>query len=311
LLQVLIIGGSVGRHTSFQRKDGKLLTREGITKTSLPIFSNRDSFLDFCASQINPTIPTLALNFAYPLTPVLRENRLDGVLITGMKEHRFEGLVGKTVGEELEKYLEKKYNKHFSITVANDTICLLLSGLPFAKRDALAAGVIGTGINFAFFDSPSDIINTEAANFSGVQATDEAREIDKESVAPGKALFEKETAGGYLYLQYNKLLQKNNLSTPPLQSTEELDRLSYQDSKEGVIARELLERSAQLSAAFMAGITLHKAKDLTFVIEGSLFWNGYRYKEALEETLLQLLPQNTVSIIKIEESPLFGAAQLV
>ena len=268
-IQVLVIGGTVFRNGLFQRQNGKLHLISSSEK-SQPAFHTKDEFLNFCLSEIDPGVTKIGVNFAYPLTPITRQNRLDGVLVTGMKEHRFEGLVGQQVGATIEAFIQAKTGKAIQIYLTNDTICLLLSGLSIAPSDTLAAGVIGTGINMAFFSSPAEAINTEAANFNKFILSEEARAIDAQSAAPGKALMEKEIAGGYLFLHYNEYLRRHTLPYSLIDSTEELDRLAQEKTERGDIARRFLERSAQLTATLIAGIASFKESDLTFIIEGSL-----------------------------------------
>jgi hexokinase len=198
-----------------------------------------------------------------------------------------------------------------NITTANDTVCLLLSGLSVTDWQDLTAGVIGTGINFAFFSDATKVINTEAANFNKFSQSDEAKQIDRESVSPGSALFEKEIAGAYLYQHYNQQVKTRHLPFSPLTQTHELDVLAQEETEEGKLARNLLRRSAQLSAALIAGVTMFKGHDTTCVLEGSLFWKGYRYKEVVDETVSSILTGQTITFIKIADSPLLGAAYLV
>src|SRR5207302_1026335 len=77
-----------------------------------PIFHTQEDFLKFLSQELDPNISHLALNFAYPLSPFIRDGKLDGTLLLGTKENIFEGLLGKNVGEEIEKYIfEKKARK--------------------------------------------------------------------------------------------------------------------------------------------------------------------------------------------------------
>ena len=113
---------------------------------------------------------------------------------------------GKT--EEIEQYVEHKYHKKIIASTANDTICLLLSGLIDHPWSKIAGGIVGTGLNFAIFLDEHTSVNIEAANFDKFICSDECKEIDSESAKPGAALFEKETAGAYLYRHFNIILEK-------------------------------------------------------------------------------------------------------
>lgn len=309
-LQVIVIGGSIFKKGIFKRVNGALHLVSSSQK-SQPPFRTKEDFLRFCLAEVDPSIPDIGVNFAYPLRPFLRQGRLDGKLLSGMKENRFEGLTTEAIGEELERAIYEKNGKRMKITTANDTVCLLFSGLSVTDWQNLTAGVIGTGINFAFFSDAHEAINTEAANFNKFSQSDEAKQIDRDSVSPGSALFEKEIAGAYLYQHFNQYVKARGLSFSPLTQTHELDILAQEETEEGQLARSLLRRSAQLSGALIAGVTLFKGQDATCVLEGSLFWKGYRYKEVVDETVSSLLSDQAVTFIKIADSPLLGAAYLV
>lgn len=310
LVQVFAVGGSVFKKALYQ-KTGSTIKMLSSSKSDQPTFSTKDDLFTFLLQEIDPHITKLAINFAYPLDPVLRDGRMDGVLMSGMKENRFEGLVGKKIGEELENEVMKLFDKKIFVGTANDTTCLLLSGLSQGTYESVAAGVMGTGLNFAFFSSQNEAINLEAANFDKFTQSEEGKIIDKNSTAPGKALIEKEVAGQYLYLHFNHHATLHNLPYHPLTSTVELNDLAMIDSGEGELARSLFKRSAQLSAALIAGIVLFRGRDLTFMTEGSLFWYGHSYKETVQKTLKELLPKNSIHFIKNGHSSLAGGLHLI
>jgi len=310
VFQVIVIGGSVGRAALLKKEDSRVTVLD-TSYHQLPQFADAAVFYDYLSSVAHPDIPHVALNFAYPLDPVFREGRLDGVLVAGMKEHAFDGLVGKPVGQAI----EERFPRH-QVTAANDTICLLLAGLADkeAKTDPeeVACGIVGTGVNFAYFETPTEAINLEAANFTTFSRTDEDRLIDEASLRPGSALFEKATAGAYLHQHFNLLVRKLGLSYPQLSSTEELEQaLSAGDSQVALLARCLIERSAGLIAAQVAGITNYKARDMTFLMEGSLFWKGSGYRQFVKQQVVKLAGAHQVSFLHQPDSPILGAAQLV
>lgn len=307
-LLVLSIGGSI-----YNRAEVKLLGNkiELIDKKhgKLPLFSSGKEFINFLDGLHHGQYHLICINFAYPLQPISINGKLDGKLISGSKEHSFKGLVGKVVGEEVESFIEKKYQKKSVVSVANDTICLLLSGLTEYKWDQLAAGIVGTGLNFAIFEDENTTVNLESANFDKFEQSHEGKEIDMQSVQPGKALFEKEVSGAYLYKHYNLLAQGKNF--PTLSSTEELDALAQNGtSEQQKIAQLVLNRSAQLVATQITGILEFQQRDLVFIMQGSLFWKGYNYKQTVEETVKQLTNYKA-DYIQIENSDLLGAAKLV
>lgn len=306
IFQVLVLGGTVTK-TALLRRDSDGITFLARSESAQPPFYDETTFFNYLRTKIVHDIPLISLNFAYPLSPIVRDNRLDGVLVSGMKENTFNGLVGKPIGE----MIEKEFPSH-KVVVANDTICTLFAGLSVYEPDILACGIVGTGLNFAFFANPHEAINLEAANFTGFTQSEEGKEIDRLSSRPGSALFEKETAGAYLYQHFNLKVKKMGLDFPPLASTLEMKQAMYSPHLEiANLARSLMVRSAKLIASQIAGITLYKKRDMVFVMEGSLFWEGDIYKQTVEETLHTLLPNQTVTIVQLQNSPIKGAAQLV
>lgn len=309
--EVLVIGGSVLKKALIKKtKNGiKILKIENEKNI---YFDNENDFLDIVLKELYPEIKVLALNFAYPLKPMFENGKLDGVLLGIGKEGRFHGLISKKVGLEIETYLWEKERKKISVAVANDTICLLLSGLMKYSFENLAAGIIGTGLNFALFLGKNKLINLESANFDKFPQSQEGKIIDKESAKPSRALFEKETAGSYLYKHFNLIIKAKDLKCSPVSSTKDLNEISLKHILHiSSIARNLIKRSAQLVACQIAGITGFKKQDMVFNMEGSLFWKGNNYKETVEKTVKQLVPEYKVKFVEIENSAIFGAAKLV
>lgn len=309
--QALVIGGSICKKAIILKENNELIIKNYEEKNQ-PIFDSAERFLTFVENELDPTVSVLALNFAYPLSPVLRKSVLDGILLAGSKEHTFAGLIGKTVGEEIERHVKEKMNREIAVSSANDTICLLLSGLTKYPADSLACGIVGTGLNFAFFQDTTHPVNLESANFDKFEQSLEGKEIDESSQSPGKAVFEKETAGAYLYKHFNLKIQKLKSNTTPLSSTYEVKKLALDPIKQySDIAKDLVEYSAALVACQVAGITQFKKKDLTFIMDGSFFWEKDIYKGWVEKYTKELVPDYTVSFAKIEDTTVLGAGKLV
>lgn len=309
--QVLVIGGSVFKKAILRREGGKLILLKREEKQQ-PFFHSRDDFFSFIEKELDPDVHAIAVNFAYPLQPVFERGKADGVLLRSVKEHKFEGLIGKMLGREIETYFKEKHGRTLSVSVANDSVCLLLSGLTQFTSQDIAGGIVGTGMNFALFLDNNKCVNLEAANFDKFLQSDEGKDIDIHSSQRGKALFEKETSGAYLFKQFNYLTQKYGIGNPPLASTAELDELTQSFNPEvASIAKGLLQKSAALVACVVGGITLFKKKDMVFVMEGSLFWNATDYKEHVKNLMIKLVPHYNVTFAKIEDSPIFGGAKLI
>lgn len=310
IFQVLVVGGTVGK-IAILKKDGNTIKILSKKEEQLP-FRNEEEFLEFINNRLSENINTLALNFAYPIKPIFAKGKLDGILLAVTKEGGFHGLVAKQVGREIENYILAKRNKKIRVAVANDTVCLLTSGLYQFRKGELAAGIVGTGFNMAFFLDKNKLVNLESASFDKFSRSKEGKIVDKESTRPGKAYFEKEVAGAYLYKHFNIEVKEKNIKYPSISSTEELNIISHKNIPEvSEIAQNLLKRSAQLVACQIAGIVVFKNRNMVFNMEGSLFWKGNNYKETVELTVKQLAPEYKVDFVEIEESSIIGAAKLV
>ena len=303
--QVLKIGGSIGQN-ALVVKQGREILVKAMEEERLPLFSTGKAFLSYIKSHLRKKINYLAINFAHELKPVFENNRLDGILSRASKEHAFIGLIGKQLGVSVEKFIYEKFHRQVIVSVANDTICLTLSGLTLVKPERIAGGIIGTGMNFAFFLNQRQLVNLEAACFDKFEASPEGKTIDRKSLHPGEALFEKEVAGAYLYQYYN--LRTGGKLT----ATHELDKVARGEiSGDKQIARDLFKRAAQLIACQVAGIARFKQRPMTFVMEGSLFWIGYNFRKTMAETVKLLAPDFPVSFKAIKDCGIVGAAKLL
>lgn len=311
IFESLVIGGTMAKSALLIRNGNRIKITSKKEGEKLNI-ENEEDFLAFVDYSLPKNVSILALNLAYPLKPVFKNGLLDGVLLEVGKENKFLDLIGKQIGKELENYVLTKRNKKIKVTVANDSVCLLTSGLTRFSAGELAAGIVGTGLNFAFFLNQNKLVNLESADFDKFSQTREGKIIDEQSVRPGKAQFEKEVAGAYLYKHFNLLLKENCIDYRNLASTEELDKVSRANIPQASrIAQNLIERSAQLVACQIAGIARFKEHDMVFNMEGSLFWKGNNYKGVVEQTVRQLVPEYKVSFVEIENSAILGAAKLI
>lgn len=311
VFQTLVIGGSFYQKAKMKKINGNIQIMEHDQGPQPPFLSKQD-LMTFIEEHIDPEVSVVALNFAYPMTPVSRDNILDGTLQSGSKENTFEGLVGENVGEAIEKYMAEKHNRTLKVSAANDTICLLLSGLIHHEWDAIAAGIVGTGLNFAIFLDEHITVNLESAAFSNFPQSEAGKDIDRTSAAPGDALYEKEISGAYLYRHFNFEAKKRGLDVKEIESSKELDELIHDSNPEiSGLAKAIIRHSAELVAAQIAGILEFSKRDLVFIMQGSLYWKGNQYKETVETLVTQLCPQYKASYENVLHSDLFGAAKLV
>ena len=100
--QVIVIGGTIFRKALVKKDDKNIVIVEKEEKYQ-PAFKNKNDFDKFIEKEISAKVANVALNFAYPLKPVFKNGKLDGVLISGTKENVFDDLVGEEVGAEVEK----------------------------------------------------------------------------------------------------------------------------------------------------------------------------------------------------------------
>ncbi len=309
--QALVIGGSICQ-TATMKKVGHEVQIIEHSQEQQPSFPTKTDFMLFLAAHIRPEVEVVTLNFAYPLTPIVRSGMLDGTLQSGTKENSFDGLVEMQVGAEIEAYMKHVHGRTIRVAVANDVICLLLSGLTYHTWDTIAAGIVGTGLNFALFLDADTFVNLESANFTDFPQSEEGKAIDRRSVLAGASLYEKEVSGAYLYKHFNLLIQKRNIPFHEIDSSEQLNALVHHEIKKvAALAQEVLDHSASLVAAQIAGILEFTKRDLHFIMQGSLYWKGNGYRERVTDLVAELAPDYHASYEQVVYSEVIGAAQLV
>ena len=163
----------------------------------------------------------------------------------------------------------------------------------------------------AIFLDDEKSVNLEAGNFNKFEPSEEGAEIDKLSEKPGVNIFEKEISGGYLYQHFNLLVKKRKLNYALINSTKELNDLCLKNIPQiSDLAREVMDYSASLFAANLAGILEFKKRDLNFVMQGSVFWKGNNYKEKVVEHLAKITSYKA-NFFHIDNSDIIGATKLI
>jgi hexokinase len=209
----------------------------------------------------------------------------------------------------------QKYKKTIPVSVANDTVCLLLAGNGAENASLIA----GTGVNIGIRLSDQkkrSIINLEAGNFNRFALPDFLKIIDAASEKPGNHLFEKATSGKYLANVFNTLIQQQSILVNPIRTSQELSTLSYAANKDasGDVARMILQQSAFLIATAIAALYAfyQMPKSLTIIGEGSLLWKGWNYQENIQIKLKDFaIQKDTIQIKHIQDSSINGAIGLV
>lgn len=310
--QVQIVGGTLGGKAICTKHNDQITVLKEELDMTLPPLTSKKDFLSFIASSLEDDISVLSVNFAYPLEPFLRDGRLDGILLdigTSGKAVSAPDLIGEKIGESIEKYIKKTLQRSVCVSVGNDSLCLALAGknLPGIDEDKLGFGIVGTGINFGFFLNKNMVVNLENHAFTSFPQSELGKILSDKAGSP----FGKETNGETLYKHFNFFLKKEDIDFPPLTATSQLDEIIKKNMPVlSDVARAILKRSAELIACQVSGILDFKKTDMTFVMEGGLFWHGIRYGEIVENTIGELTNHKS-RFVKINNSNLFGAAKLV
>lgn len=339
------IGGTNGYASAFR------ISARGVIKFlnrrlfSLPEKTTRDELFERIARNIRivsrgrkESFP-VGIGFAYPLRPLLYHGFIDGELMSMSKERDISELVGRRVGEEFHKYLKTRYSIDTTVAVANDAVCLLLGG-----NGADLAGVLGTGLNFAYWEKRARVaplklneligfaqadvaVNIESAQFDKVPATPLRDRVDMVNrQTRGSALSEKEAAGAYLYQLFNA--GKDEIVTtsfPALVSTDQINDIltgaflwpsritSEQRRTAKLFAKRLFERSAQVLAIQLCGILMKLGKTkgiVPIVMEGGIFWKAKNYHALVNLYVNRILPETIPSFARLFGSSRRGIAML-
>jgi hexokinase len=316
IVQGIVIGGTNYIVATVEmKKDGnrKMLKKQtGV----LPLIKDDQTFYVFLEKHLDARAQAVGINFGFPMEPTSGTfGELDGTLLYANKEHPMFGLIGKTIGKEAKRIFKTKYSRDIPFSVANDTICLALSG----EGSEQGAFIAGTGFNVGLVLQQKNqkfLVNLEAGEFNKFEPTDALKQIDAESESPGVHVFEKIISGKYLALYFNKEIQKKHPEIPSITTSQELSELSHTNHTDvsGDLARAIITRSAYLVAAAIAGAYefCGKPKDFTLIGEGSLLWNGWKYHENIQKQLSKLgVPQDAVKIKHIKDSSINGAIGLI
>lgn len=311
IFQVITIGGTFFRNALLQKEHDQLNILS-VSEGTIPLLATKEIFFHFLLSQLHADTTYVAMNFGFPLEAVQHTDLIDGILVRPTKEHAFTGLVGETVGATFAAFVKEQTGRDIRVSLTNDTICLLLSGLTQYKARELAAGIVGTGFNMALFANDNTLINLEAGNFDKFKPTVAGKHVDTNSGQKQTQLFEKEISGGFLYQHFNYLLKEKHINHPTISTTKELSEIAERNdgTEATTLAQELLAQSAQLVGAALAALANMQQKDLIVVMQGSLFWKGYMYKETVDETVKKLTRYQIVPV-DILYSDILGAAKLV
>jgi hexokinase len=312
IVQGIVIGGT-NYIVSVEeiQEDGRRLVLDKRTGT-LPILKDDQTFISFLKEHLDDRALAVGVNFGFPLEPVFGPHgELDGKLITGTKEHKFDWLIGTNIGDTV----RSASGRDIPVSVANDTVCLTLAGDGTEDGSMIA----GTGFNIGIKQKEGDktiVINLETGNFDKFEPTQAIKIIDACSDLPGRNLFEKMISGKYLAEVFNIKTERMGITMNKLKTSQELSALSQETANADAnkLARVLLERSASMVAASLAAIYEFKASPDSFTVigEGSLLWKGWNYIPNIEKQLEALgVPQGAIKIKHVQDSSIKGAVALL
>jgi hexokinase len=84
VVQVMSIGGTLCKTAYIHNHEG-VLEFTDYDITSIPLFDTKEHFLSYVTKHIKKDATILALNFAYPMAPILRNEHTDGILLRATK----------------------------------------------------------------------------------------------------------------------------------------------------------------------------------------------------------------------------------
>lgn len=285
------------------------------TKGTLPVFVAKETLLDFFSEHLDPQANAIGINFGFPLAAYTgSDGEIDGRLVRGTKEHAFVGLT-EPIGELIKALFYKKYHRKPIVSLANDTICLTLSG----DGSEQGAFIAGTGFNMGLVlngNGKRILINTESGNFNKFTLSPILSKIDAESEDPGGQLLEKAVSGKYLALYFNEKAKQSHQHISPIATSQDLSELSHENHHDiaGDLARAIITRSAYLVACAIAAVYEFNDKPQSFALigEGSLLWNGWHYEENIYKQLNKLgIASEIVTLKNIPDSSINGAIGLI
>jgi hexokinase len=289
-------------------------TREVEARTASEFFARQAELIARVSS--GDPLP-LGYCFSYPAR-ITRDG--DAVLLAWTKGIRISGLVGNPVGRGLQRALAARGIPVRGVRVLNDTVAALQACARLASADGLRAiGLIaGTGTNMAGFFPLRDLrklspdersgrdgdeemaVNLESGNFSPPHLTPADEELDQvRSDNPGEQRFEKAVSGAYLPrllgITAGRRACRDAGFDPedPEAHAGMVAGLRAHAGPAGEAAGALLDRSADLAAAALAGLILAQGpanRGTAILAEGSLFWKTPGYARRVMDTLKTLVP---------------------
>lgn len=347
---VLDLGGSNVRAGVVAVKDGKGTVIKQSETVKMPWMRSepfdKAQYLKIQADilrsvAVDETLP-LGYCFSYPTSSMPGG---DAILKQWTKDIDVPETVGKYVGETLLDYIRRQSNSLAcrSVTVINDTIACLLSGLGQPSSDLTIGLIVGTGFNIAtLFPSArvskladttnTDItipINLEAGRFLMPEPTEWDKSVSAQWHETDPPIIEKAVSGAYLGRLLKTIYPECDLD-PELGAINLVNILNnthpgYERYAEGAL--KIYTRSARLVGACLAGLiglshtftneNSDQPVNIRILAEGSLFWSEVnarpRFHDITLETIQTLMPRtgikkSQIQFEKIELANFIGSA---
>ena len=284
---------------------------------------------------LDSTVTQIGYCFSYPAKC---EVNGDATLLRWTKNINIPDMVGKPVGEPLMAFLNNYKEIHTQFTnikVLNDTVACLFAGRSEAGYDSYMGLIVGTGTNMASLMRLDKIeklkskeestipVNLESGNFAPPYLTVMDGIVDALSNNKGSQRFEKAISGGYQGELFKMVFahEKIKYDFDGGDLAQMINNPKKHPKEQVAVARWILERSAKLVAASLAGLVQvlvaqdSSIKKICLAADGSVFWNKDKegkpdYKVWVEKELQQLLPQgvNVAIIDEMEDPNLIGSA---
>jgi len=274
-------GGTKLRGCSFTLKDGTLSHSE-ISERLLPGKDSRidsDAFFDVLAASLPEDGNKRAgICFSYQIKSLPDG---DAEVLSLSKELSIPDIIGKKVGEEINRALGRAGRPKRSCVVLNDTCAVFLNTEKVPVPENIIAGlVLGTGFNICFEDKDTGfLVNSECGSFDGFPRSEIDLELDAASEKPGWHPAEKMISGQYILKLCDMYREK----------AKEYGIVSEEDLK--TVEYAVTDRAAAFVCSILCGILEYYGEKLCknnvyyVVADGSAVIKNERLRTTLERLL--------------------------
>ncbi|PID57727.1 hexokinase [candidate division KSB3 bacterium] len=338
---VMDFGGTNVRAALVSLDNRQLHIKRGPVAHAIPLKRgetlDRESFLNNFSELIASLHPPQDLPLGYCFSyPTASTPDGDARLLRWSKEVFVENTIGRKVGRLLLEHMASQATpvRCSKVSVINDTVASALAGLMASEADEHIGLIVGTGHNLAAVLDGKMVpklageiewtgalpVNLESGNLYPPHLTEYDDQLDARSTNPGKQRLEKAVSGVYLAHLLKIACPESRLE--PESGSKGLADLAYRDqhprSQDSQLARQILTRSAKLTAAALTGLIRifqdsHTCNSVCIAAEGGLFWGDPHYKDQVAESLQELLASCgmshiSFSCVSVEHANLLGSA---